>query len=166
MHVAAMNDTSNKPMDEWEICPPGELQRLLGVQRRNRRAQAVRRSVLTGGAALFIAAATGVTLSYLWPVDGPATRGHLIAGVYCDEVSREMPDLIARRLKPQRAEQLRRHVANCPDCQRSMQQMGVKMPLSLDGHHHHRDGECPYCNRASTLATIESSRNLAAFLNR
>ena len=165
MHVAAMNDTL---INRWTNGKSARLVNCNACWAHSGGTVCISGTSFCSNrwAALVIAAATGVTLSYLWPVDGPATRGHLIAGVYCDEVSREMPDLIARRLKPQRAEQLCRHVANCPDCQRSLQQMGVKMPLSLDGHHHHRDGECPYCHRASTLATIESSRSLAAFLNR
>jgi hypothetical protein len=64
-----------------------------------------------------------------------AKHGPYIAGVCCDDVRREMPDLIAMRLEPDRTAQLHEHIALCADCNRLMELMRGKTPVSFNHHH-------------------------------
>jgi hypothetical protein len=146
-----MNNPIESPSDAWEACPPGELQHLVHGTRLHCRARVIHRSVLTGGAATIVVLVAWMAVSQVWP-----TR-HCIAGLYCEEVRREIPDLVAMRVEPKRAAQLNQHIALCPDCRQLMQQLEDERPISYNQPHHH-DGNCPHCNRASqlTLAHRES----------
>src|SRR5688572_16629037 len=126
-----MNDPSENPNDAWEACRPGELQHLVRGAMLHHRVRAVRRTVLTGGAATVVAVAAWMTVSHFWL----AKHRPCIAGEYCEDVRLAMPDLIAMRLEPQRAARLRQHLVQCPDCRSLMQQMGGEIPLSFDRHH-------------------------------
>lgn len=153
-----MTNPTETSSDAWEPCPPGELHRLVNSTRMFRRARTIRRSVLAGGAATIVAFAAWITVSQLLP------QQHCIAGLYCKEVRLEMPDLIAMRLAPERAEQLKAHIALCADCRRLKEAMESKKATSFD--HYLHDGNCPHCNRRATLAIADAARNLtdAAFI--
>jgi hypothetical protein len=134
-----MNDTIENPNDGWVACPPGELHRLVRGVRLHHRARAMRRTALTFAAAAVVAVAAWITVSQVWQPPETANHGPYIAGVCCDDVRRELPDLIAMRLDPERAAQLHRHLDDCPDCRHVMQQIQDQPPLSFDhqpGHAH------------------------------
>ena len=164
-HVTTMSNPSESPNDAWETCSPGQLQRLVRGTLLLRRARTIRRTVLTGGAAAIVAIVAWMTVSLLWPAREPAKQGPYIAGVCCEDVRREIPDLVAMRVEPKRAAQLHQHIALCPDCRQLMQQMENKRPMSFNQPHHH-DGKCPHCNSASQLALADGPSTYIQSLRR
>jgi hypothetical protein len=105
-----MNDTP-KDRDQWERCPPGELQRLVHRVRTRQRRQVLKR--LAGvGAALVLIGAGGYVAGQWWhqPTE------HHFGGIACSEVMRLLPDYRANKLDAELARRISIHLEKCPNC--------------------------------------------------
>lgn len=107
---------------DWAACPSGALGHL------DRRLRAKRhRSLLRESAALIVLAASiGLTAGYLASPGADARNGSPpahFAGISCDEVRGQLPELTAGRLGQARAAQVHEHLRQCPKCRQLMERM-------------------------------------------
>ncbi len=113
----------------WTACPPGSVS---GIVRRSRSRR--RNTLLREAAAMVVLAASiGFTAGYFARPDAkpPASMGPFgFAGISCDEVRPLLSALMANRLDPAKAAQLRRHIMECPECGRLMRQMPSAQSIS------------------------------------
>jgi hypothetical protein len=76
----------------------------------------------------------------------PASAGsYQFAGISCDEVRPLLPALMANRLDPVKAAQIRQHIMECPECGRLMKEMQSTLSISQP-------------SRDSAAASLASSR--------
>ena len=114
--------SSDRADHHWGACPPGLIRGIARRTRVRRRKLLLREGVIL----LLLAASVGVAAGYLARPEAkrsPSAGPFDFAGVSCDEVHASLPELLADRLDPALAMQLRRHIAQCAQCRRLMQQM-------------------------------------------
>ncbi len=117
----------------WTTCPPGSVGGIV------RRARSRRRNALLREAAMMVvlAASIGFAAGYFARpgTKPPASAGsYQFAGISCDEVRPLLPALMANRLDPAKAAQVRQHIMECPECGRLMKEMQSMRSISQSSH--------------------------------
>lgn len=117
---------SDHARDDWVQCPPGELGRLAArLQGRRRRRNLLRATALLPVVAIVIG-------SWLFWSKPTGTHEYNFAGITCSRVMELADAYGAGTLSPDLREQVRRHVAQCPDCGRRFKEMGMVVRLDRD----------------------------------
>lgn len=107
--------------DHWKPCPPGELKRLVGRIKTQRRIRLVNWA-LVASLAVVLCVWAGVYFSTL-----PHSGEYNFAGITCSEVHELGPRYMAGTLPQDRLEQIGRHIAQCPDCGPFLERMQRSM---------------------------------------
>lgn len=105
--------------DEWVQCPPGELSRL-ATRLRGRR----QRRIVVQTSALVLLVAVGLGGLVLWPRP-QGTGDYNYAGIMCSRVMQLADAYAAGELTTELREQVRQHVAQCPNCGPKFKEMGL-----------------------------------------
>jgi hypothetical protein len=117
---------SDHARDDWVQCPPGELGRLAArLQGRRRRRDFLRATALLP----VVAIAIGAWL--FWPKP-TGTPEYNFAGITCSRVMELAEAYGSGTLSPELREQVRQHVAQCPDCGPRFKEMGLVMRIDHD----------------------------------
>jgi hypothetical protein len=110
--------TSDRISEDWQSCPPGELQRLPGTIRiRERRKFLNQVARATAGILLL-----GIGGYVAWDLADSDAKG-LPGGLACQDVMDRLTDYQASRLSPQMARRVAVHLKNCPDCSAAYRRM-------------------------------------------
>ncbi|MEX1028092.1 MAG: zf-HC2 domain-containing protein [Candidatus Paceibacterota bacterium] len=106
--------------DQWDSCPPGELQKLAAQLRRKRRGRNVATAVGLAAALIVFLLVGGFAVQQLRdPHDNPQLYGDIT----CREVQSHLQQYVAGQLDPPLAERIRIHLEQCPECGENFRRM-------------------------------------------
>jgi hypothetical protein len=100
--------------DGWARCEPNEITNL------TRRLRARRQRRFAGGAALLAAVACVAIALWLYP---RPDQGPDFAGISCERVMDHSDAYMKKQLAPELQDQIRRHIALCPNCRPMFENM-------------------------------------------
>ncbi len=126
-------NTESAHQDQWDACPAGELQRMVGRIKARRQRRLLTQVGSTAAALLTAFAAAFFTTG--WLRQPTECR---FGGIACSEVKPLLPDFLAEKLDAELARKVDIHLQQCPDCGPMYRRMVTEM-----GHmaHVHRAGD-------------------------
>lgn len=113
----------------WRDCTPGELVQLGAEQQRRAGRRAFLRGLSLATAGCAAGGAVGLVLWYQQRGPRPE-KPFAPGGLICDEVRRLLPAYVANQLDPQRANQVRAHLAACSHCSAALKALQSQARLS------------------------------------
>jgi len=133
---------ANTHAEGWENCPQGELGRLVGGLRGQRRT----RQTLTAVGAV----ASVLVLITIGSLMVRTSKNSEHGGIACREVKNEARDYVAGNLQPERVAQFKIHLEHCPRCQAMVDKLKLEAGVPTVGYF----GQPPRNPKSSALASL------------
>jgi len=115
-------------VDGWAKCGPHEISKLTDRIRARRQRQVI------GRAALVVVSASVLLAIWLYP---KPDQGPDFAGISCERVMDLSDAYIKRQLPPELQDQMRRHIALCPNCRGMFEDMPQTSHMHAHPPHPH-----------------------------
>lgn len=152
--VRVMNSPHDSRNELWSPCCGGEIGRLVDRLHRRRRLRRLRR--IAGPVALLLVAAVLV-----YSAMAPRQPERVVAGMNCRETRQHAEEYIAGELDEEAEERVRLHLADCPSCEKYIEDLQRKSKSSSQDPESETTGQREGAND-SHVARIRFGESLAA----